>query len=87
MARQYRISGRVQGVGFRYFVQRAASELALTGWVANREDGTVEAHANGTVDQLSALEARLWQGPPGAEVRSVKSSTAAPSAAAGFDIR
>ena len=70
-ARLYHVRGRVQGVGFRYFVQRAAVEQGLTGYVKNLEDGQVEVYACGPEAALSQLESRLWKGPPGADVRAV----------------
>ncbi len=70
-ARLYRVRGLVQGVGFRYFVQRAALELGLTGYVKNLDDGRVEVYAVGTEDQLSELQSRLWKGPAYSDVRGV----------------
>ncbi len=70
-ARLYQVRGRVQGVGFRYFVQRAAADLGLTGYVKNLDDGRVEVYAAGSEAELSQLESRLWKGPPAAEVRGV----------------
>jgi acylphosphatase len=69
-AKRWLISGRVQGVGFRYFAQRAATELNLTGYVRNLEDGSVEVYAAGPPDQLSRLGALLQRGPRGALVRA-----------------
>jgi acylphosphatase len=71
-ARLYQIRGRVQGVGFRYFVQRVAVDLGLTGYVKNLEDGRVEVYAAGSEAKLSELESRLWKGPPFADVRGVE---------------
>ena len=69
VARRYFISGDVQGVGFRYFVQRHAKQLhGLNGFVRNLRDGRVEVYAEGTEDQLKDLEAALRQGPPGSTV-------------------
>ncbi len=65
------VSGRVQGVGFRYFVVRAAETLGLTGSVRNERDGTVSVIAEGDSDRLAALEERLREGPPGAVVTNV----------------
>ncbi len=65
------IDGRVQGVGFRYFVIRQAEALGLTGWVANRMDGRVEVTAEGEYDQLQELLTKLNQGPGGAFVSDI----------------
>jgi acylphosphatase len=86
-ARRYLISGRVQGVGFRYFAERAAKEIGVTGWARNLDNGAVEVLANGTLRQLDDFEARLRQGPPLAEVRSFDAAPAAPTEAAAFHIR
>jgi len=56
------ISGRVQGVGFRYSAQQKAKEYNLVGWVQNNVDGTVELEAEGSEDQLSAYIAELKSG-------------------------
>ena len=74
--RRYVVSGRVQGVGFRWFVEREAATLGITGWVRNRDDGRVEVMATGTREQLSALDARLRQGPRAARVDEVAVSPA-----------
>ena len=74
--RRYVVSGRVQGVGFRWFVEREAATLGITGWVRNRDDGRVEVMATGTREQLSALDARLRQGPRAARVDDVAVSPA-----------
>jgi len=86
-ARLYVISGRVQGVGFRAFAQRAAQEIGLTGWVRNLANGDVEAHANGSPEQLDEFDARLRTGPPWCEVRYVIAREAAVSDATGFHLR
>ena len=62
-ARRFLVRGRVQGVGFRWFVEREAHILGVAGWVRNNADGTVEVLAMGTRDQLSGLRSRLQQGP------------------------
>jgi acylphosphatase len=62
-ARQYFISGRVQGVGYRYFASKEGKTLHLNGWVRNLADGRVEAYAAGEVAGLDAFEARLREGP------------------------
>lgn len=70
--RGYRVRGRVQGVGFRWWTRRNALELGLAGWVANRPDGSVEVHARGMRRALAAFEAMLTRGPIGAEVVHVE---------------
>ena len=86
-ARRYLISGRVQGVGYRAFAERAARETGVNGWARNLDDGRVEVHANGTGAQLDDFEARLRQGPRSADVRAVETSEAPMSPEAGFRIR
>jgi acylphosphatase len=86
-ARLYVISGRVQGVGFRAFAQRAAREIGLTGWARNLANGDVEAHANGSPEQLDEFDGRLRIGPPWCEVRSVTAAESAVSDATDFHIR
>jgi acylphosphatase len=71
-ALRVRISGFVQGVGFRAFVIREARALALKGWVRNRRDGTVEALASGPQAALETFVARCRQGPYSAGVQSVQ---------------
>ena len=63
LARRYLVSGRVQGVGFRYFVEDVAGNAGVQGWVRNRRDGRVEVLAFGTHDQLKELRAALERGP------------------------
>ena len=87
LARLYRVRGRVQGVGFRYFVEHAANSLGLTGWVRNRDDGDVEVYAAGNSAQLSELAGMLWKGPRWAEVRAVDESEAPLEQHQGFFIR
>jgi acylphosphatase len=66
------VYGRVQGVGFRFFTRDTASELGLTGWVANRYDGSVEVVAEGSRAALDQLLAYLHQGPSMARVDQVQ---------------
>jgi len=68
------LEGRVQGVGFRYFVLKQAKALNLTGWVRNRWDGTVEVLAEGEKPKLEKLLALLNRGPRSANVYNVNSS-------------
>lgn len=67
-----RITGRVQGVGYRWWVRRHAEALALTGWVMNADDErSVELVAEGPTDALDELERQLWHGPDGARVEAI----------------
>jgi acylphosphatase len=68
------IHGRVQGVGFRYFVVRRAAALGLSGWVRNRSDGAVEVEAEGPRAALETLLAALRRGPTAARVTEVDES-------------
>jgi acylphosphatase len=86
-ARRFLISGRVQGVGYRYFAEHSAHETGVTGWARNLDDGRVEVHANGTAAQLDDFEGRLRTGPRFADVRSVESIEAAVLELSGFHIR
>jgi acylphosphatase len=76
VARRYFVRGRVQGVGFRYFVERVASELGLAGYARNLEDGRVEVYASGTPEKLSELAGYLWRGPRLSDVRGVEEQEA-----------
>ena len=87
LSKFYRVRGRVQGVGFRYFVEHSASALGLSGWVRNRDDGAVEVYAVGTEEQLSELAGLLWKGPRWAEVRGVDESEAPIEHIRGFSVR
>jgi len=86
-AKRWLVSGRVQGVGFRYFVQGKANELGLEGWVRNLDDGRVEVYAVGEVERLSDLAAALYMGPRMAEVRSVEEKEDVVQRMAGFVVR
>lgn len=75
-----RITGRVQGVGFRWWVRRHAQSLGLTGWVMNAADErTVEVVAEGSSEALDELERLVRDGPPGAVVDGVEAQRAAAS--------
>ena len=63
--------GRVQGVGYRYFVEYTAGSMGVTGWVRNQDDGTVEVYAIGNKEQLGKLEDALYRGPRFSDVRGV----------------
>jgi acylphosphatase len=77
-ARCFLVRGRVQGVGFRWFVEREAHILGIAGWVRNNHDGSVEVLAQGTRDQLLGLRTRLREGPRAARVDNVEESEARP---------
>ncbi len=70
--RAYRISGKVQGVGFRYYTREEALGLGLDGWVCNRTDGSVEVRVEGEPGLLADFESRLRQGPPTGEVEQLR---------------
>ena len=79
-ALRFVVRGRVQGVGFRWFVEREAHVLGVSGWVRNNADGSVEVLAQGTRDQLLGLRSRLRQGPRAARVDAVEESEVGPVA-------
>jgi acylphosphatase len=83
------VRGRVQGVGFRYFVQRRAESIGLTGWVKNLYSGDVQLEACGSDEQVSALIEELRKGPPMSDVSDVEYSTepADKSPFLSFDVR
>lgn len=86
--RRYRIKGRVQGVGFRYFVLREAEALGVHGWVRNLADGAVEALARGTSGELDQFLVRLQEGPRWSRVISVSvTDESDEDVAKGFEIR
>jgi acylphosphatase len=70
-ARRYFVSGSVQGVGFRYFTQRAAENLGLSGYARNLRDGRVEVYAIGPAEKLSKLKAILEKGPSFSSVQEI----------------
>jgi acylphosphatase len=65
------VHGRVQGVGFRWFVRTEARRLGLAGWVRNLPDGTVEMRASGIAQFLASLEQAIQRGPEGAAVSQI----------------
>ncbi len=85
-ARRWRIRGRVQGVGFRYFAQRAAESLGLRGYARNLDDGSVEVYAVGPEPKLAELAGHLRRGPRWAEVHAVEEQEAEPRACSSFEI-
>jgi acylphosphatase len=71
MVRHYLVKGRVQGVGFRWFVQREAADIGLRGWVRNTDTGDVEIVAAGTPEDIAELEAALRKGSRGSRVDKI----------------
>ncbi|HKF65290.1 MAG TPA: acylphosphatase, partial [Vicinamibacterales bacterium] len=71
VARRYIISGRVQGVGFRYFTEATAQREGVAGWVRNLPDRSVEVVAEGDADAVARFERAVRRGPPGARVDQV----------------
>lgn len=71
MVRHYQVEGRVQGVGFRWFVHREAAEIGLRGWVRNTDTGHVEAVAAGEPEQMEELERAMRKGSRGSRVDRV----------------
>ncbi|WP_230481652.1 acylphosphatase [Sphingomonas sp. Leaf21] len=69
-----RITGRVQGVGYRYWFLTHADSLGLTGWVRNRADGSVEAVVQGPEDKVAQMVAQAESGPPAARVDRVETT-------------
>jgi acylphosphatase len=78
-ARRYVISGRGQGVGFRYFAEAAAAREGLNGSVRNLPDGRVEAVAEGDAESVERFERAIRHGPPGARVDHVEVDDTVPS--------
>ena len=81
-----RIEGRVQGVGYRYWAERVAGELSLSGWVRNRRDGSVEALLSGPAHDVAQMLERCEDGPPSARVTAVNIIEEGTGAPTGFDI-
>jgi acylphosphatase len=80
VGRRYVVSGRVQGVGFRFFVHDAAAREGVAGWVRNRDDGCVEIEAQGDADAMTRFEMSIRRGPRGARVDDVTVDLAPASA-------
>ena len=72
LTRRLSITGRVQGVGYRFYAQKKARELGLTGWVRNRRDGSVEALLQGDAAAVETMTAWCRRGPPSAVVAEVR---------------
>lgn len=87
MRRRLIVHGRVHGVGFRVFVERAARARGLGGWVRNRPDGTVEVVVEGEPDAVESLARLCREGPRGAAVARVEVGAEPPEGLSGFSIR
>jgi acylphosphatase len=87
VARRFVACGRVQGVFFRDSTRREANRLGVTGWVRNRPDGTVEAHAEGAPEAVEALVRWARDGPRHADVDDVRVSEAEPAGCTRFEVR
>jgi acylphosphatase len=85
-ARLFFVEGRVQGVGFRFFVEAVANQLGLRGYVRNLYDGRVEVYAQGEEAVLERLRRRLEQGPPGSRVECVRERQAPQKSCRDFSI-
>jgi acylphosphatase len=79
VARRFVLSGRVQGVGFRFFAEHAARMEGLAGWVRNQADGSVEVSAEGDQEAVLRFEAKLRRGPAGARLERVDAFDDTPS--------
>ena len=86
-AYRYLVTGRVQGVGYRYFVLREAERLGVAGFTRNLSDGCVEVVAEASEDVLGELETRLRRGPSFAAVEGVDKTPIPPRGDGGFHIR
>ena len=84
--RCFRVQGRVQGVGFRWWTRSIAREIGVSGSVRNLPDGSVEVRASGTDDALARLRAKLESGPSGAEVSLIEEQLASDVPSEGFEI-
>jgi acylphosphatase len=84
---RFHVTGRVQGVGYRYFVMREAAALGVTGFARNLPDGSVEVVAEGDEGVLADFEGRLRKGPSFARVSHVERAPIAPRGDSGFHVR
>ena len=82
-----RVTGRVQGVAFRWYAEQEAARLGVTGWIRNEPDGSVAGVFEGDADAVDALVAWCRQGPPSARVAHVAVTEARATGAADFRIR
>jgi acylphosphatase len=82
-----KVTGRVQGVSFRWYAVKEAERLGVSGWVRNEPDGSVAAHLEGDDEAVDAMVRWCRNGPSYASVRNVAVTEAGPTGARGFDIR
>ena len=82
-----RVTGKVQGVGYRLWAMRTATRLGLRGWVRNRFDGSVEALLTGNPDSVEAMTEACREGPRGARVTDVAAASDEDDGSLGFDAR
>ena len=83
---EVRVTGRVQGVSFRWYAVREARRLGLAGWVRNEPDGSVAAHLEGPDDAVQEMVAWCRQGPPAAAVDGIEVDDVPPTGASSFDV-
>jgi acylphosphatase len=86
VSRRAVVTGRVQGVGFRFFAERAARETGVAGWVRNREDGSVETFAEGEEQAVRAYLEKLRVGPRVSRVAALQEEEAGPAGHTTFEI-
>jgi acylphosphatase len=79
VARKFTVSGEVQGVGYRFFVQRVAASHQIAGYVRNLADGRVEAHAEGTLENIEGFKHDLAAGPESADIEKVEEVSVEPT--------
>jgi acylphosphatase len=84
---RYKVHGKVQGVGYRVFARTCAEALGISGWVRNREDGSVEVHAEGSEEQHAELEFDLSRGARYARPSTIEKTEVEPEGLSGFEIR
>ena len=82
-----KVTGRVQGVAFRWYAVQEAERLGVRGWIRNEPDESVAAHLEGEDEAVDAMVAWCRRGPPSASVRAVAVTEARPTGAASFAIR
>jgi acylphosphatase len=83
---EVRVTGRVQGVSFRWYAAREAGRLGLTGWVRNEPDGSVAAHLEGPDDAVEEMADWCGHGPPAARVEQVEVRDVPATGASSFEI-